>query len=170
MRCVWNICAWWWSIGRKWVDSIYWDAFKYRGLFCYVHCMSDPTDRTSLGLYQGCPFKYLLLLNGISMIDTWKLLLVDICFCVAPVVSFCLKEVVMPHMELRLSVSCGKIQDRWDGSWMVGRWTQINAKDWTTFPFLGSTLLGFCCEHICWTSKGVVLNRLRRHINPRKCL
>ena len=74
--------------------------------------MHEPTARNNLGPFLGCPLTFILLLNGIIMIDDQQILQVALFSCAAPVVYFCLKEVVVPHMELRRSLSCGDIQDK----------------------------------------------------------
>ena len=63
--------------------------------------MSDPTDRINLGSFQICPINFLLLINGIIAIDARQLLPVALRSRVAPGVSCGIKEVGVPHMELR---------------------------------------------------------------------
>ena len=61
----------------------------------------DPTARISIGSCHGFPINFILILNGISVIDTQQILPVALCSCIAPVVSCGLEKIVMPHMELR---------------------------------------------------------------------
>ena len=63
--------------------------------------MCDPTAIISIGYFQSCPLNFLLLINDVRMIYARQLLLVNLCSCIAPVVSHGLEEIVMPHMELR---------------------------------------------------------------------
>ena len=71
--------------------------------------MREPTAIIIIGSCQGRPINFLLLINGIRVIDARQLLPVAICSSVAPVVSCGIKEFVVPHTELRRSVVCGEI-------------------------------------------------------------